>query len=410
MISDNKKKIISLALTTLGFLTSHLLSTATLSVNIGEQEKLRAELKNKSKILKENLDSAKKNVTQEAEKKNNLDKQIKEMQEKIDASNNYINELSNKIEELKQHIKEIEEDIELKIELLKEALVSMYKAGDTSAIDIIVGAKDFSDFLDKADIIKSVSDTVQKIIDELNEQSALLEQQKATIEDIKKKQEEEKAKLEVDRQELQKLFDESEKLLAQYQESEKQAKREIDENDAEIKAINAQIERYYEEQRRKEEEAKKRNQNQNQKAVSSSVVNTGAFVWPVPGFHRISSDFYDCVNRSSMHRAIDIAGGGIYGANIVSAGDGQVILLNKNVNSRGQGGGGYGEFVVIDHGNGRSTLYGHMSGVAVSVGQKVSKGQVIGQVGNTGFSTGPHLHFEFRENGVKKNPVDYVGR
>lgn len=408
MISNNKKKIISLTLVTAGFLASQLFSTSTLSVNIGEQEKLRAELKNKSKILKENLDSAKRNVTQEAEKKSNLDKQIKEMQEKIDASNNYINELSKKIEELKKHIKEIEEDIELKIELLKEALVSLYKAGDASALDIIVGSKDFSDFLDKADIIKSVSDTVQKIIDELNEQSDLLEQQKATIEDIKKKQEEEKAKLEVDRQELQKLLDESEKLLAQYQESEKQAKKEIDENDAEIKAINAQIDRYYEEQRRKAEEAK--NQNKNQKVVSSSVVNTGAFLWPVPGFHRISSDFYDCVNRSSMHRAIDIAGGGIYGANVVSAGDGKVILLNRNVDSRGQGGGGYGKYVVIDHGNGRSTLYGHMSGVAVSVGQKVSKGQVIGQVGNTGFSTGPHLHFEFRENGVKKNPVDYVGR
>ena len=406
MLSRNNKKVVSLVLTTVGFLTSQLLSTATLSVNIGEQERLRAELRNKSKVLKENLDSAKRNVTQEAEKKNNLDKQIKEMQEKIDASNNYINELSKKIEELKKHIKEIEEDIELKIELLKEALVSLYKAGDASALDIIVGSKDFSDFLDKADIIKSVSDTVQKIIDELNEQSALLEQEKATIEDIKKKQEEEKAKLEIDRQELQKLFEESEKLLAQYQESEKQAKREIDENDAEIKAINAQIERYYEEQRRKEEEAK----NKNKKTESSSVVNTGAFLWPVPGFHRISSDFYDCVNRSSMHRAIDIAGGGIYGANIVSAGDGKVILLNRNVDSRGQGGGGYGKYVVIDHGNGRSTLYGHMSGVAVSVGQKVSKGQVIGQVGNTGFSTGPHLHFEFRENGVKKNPVDYVGR
>lgn len=410
MLADNQKKIVSLVLTTMGVFTSHLFSSATLSVKISEQERLREELRTKSKTLRQNLDSAKKNVTQEAEKKNELDKQIKEMQEKIDASNEYINDLSKKIEELKKHIQEIEEDIEIKTELLKEALVSIYKAGDASAIDIILGSKDFSDFLDKADIIKSVSDTVKMLIDALNEQSALLQTEKKSIEDIKQKQEEERAKLEKSREELQRLFEESEKLLAQYQESEKKAKREIDENDAEIKAINKQIERYYEEQRRKEEEARRRNQQSRNVSYSSPVINNGAFLWPVPGFHRISSDFYDCVNRSRMHGAIDIAGGGIYGANIVSSGDGKVILLNKSVDSRGQGGGGYGKYVVIDHGNGKSTLYGHMSGVAVSVGQRVSKGQVIGQVGNTGFSTGPHLHFEFRVNGVKKNPLDYISR
>lgn len=408
MLDSNKKKIISLAITTAGVMLSHVLSPATLSANIGEQEKLRAELKSKAKILRENLDSAKKNVTQEAEKKNTLDKQIKETQDKIDASNNYINDLSKQIEEIKKHIQEIEEDIKIKTELLKEALVSIYKAGDASAVDIILGSKDFSDFLDKADIIKSVSDTVNRLIEELNAQSAELEKERISIEEIKKRQEEEKANLEKSRIELQELFDESEKLLEQYQKSEQQAKREIDENDAEIKAINAQIERYYEEQRRKEEEARRKNQ---QVSYSKSeVVNSGAFMWPVPGFGRISSDFYDCVNRSRMHGAIDIAGKGIYGANIVSSGDGKVILLNRTVDSRGQGGGGYGKFVVIDHGNGTSTLYGHMSGVSVNVGQKVSKGQVIGQVGNTGFSTGPHLHFEFRVNGVKKNPLDYVRR
>ena len=101
-----------------------------------------------------------------------------------------------------------------------------------------------------------------------------------------------------------------------------------------------------------------------------------------------------------MHGAIDIAGSGIYGAKIVAAADGQVITA-----SEGGWGGGYGTYLHIDHGNGKSTLYGHMSGLAVSQGQKVKKGQVIGYVGNTGHSTGPHLHFETRSYGSKYNPM-----
>ena len=122
----------------------------------------------------------------------------------------------------------------------------------------------------------------------------------------------------------------------------------------------------------------------------------------------ISSGFSDTQNRSHVHGAIDIAGRGIYGANIVASAAGKVIMVNSVVNSQGQGGGGYGKFVVIDHGNGISTLYGHMSGVAVSKGQSVSQGQVIGNVGSTGFSTGPHLHFEYRVNGVRRNPLEIV--
>ena len=201
----------------------------------------------------------------------------------------------------------------------------------------------------------------------------------------------------------------------------------IDQNDAEIKAIDAQITRYYEEQRRREEEERRKQEQQRQQqkqqqkqqsakssnsssgvATSEVTVSKGGYAWPVPGFRYISSGFYDCINRSHMHSAIDIAGKGIYGSNIVSATDGIVIMSNTLVNERGQGGGGYGKFVVIDHGNGVSTLYGHMSNVVVSPGQRVSRGQVIGQVGSTGFSTGPHLHFEFRVNGVRQNPLNYV--
>ena len=403
--SKKTKGIILSASAVVGAILLSVNGSAILSLDVKEQESKRATLKDKSEQLKKDLSVAKKNVTEEAKNKNTLNDKIKSLEEEIDNSNIYISELEKKIENLEGHILEIEKDIDQKTELLKDALVSIYKAGDTSALDIVLGAKSFDDLFEKADIVKSVSNQVKELINDLTTRSNELEDQKKSIENMKQYQEEEKAKLENKRLELQELLDQSEKLLAEYQESEQIAKKHIDENDAQIKAIDAAIDRYYQEQKRKEEEMrKKQQQSDSSKSVApvSNVVHKGSFSWPVPGFSRISSDFFDRVNRRSQHCAIDIAGPGIYGASIVAAGDGVIIGASS------QDRGGYGKYVFIDHGNGKSTRYGHMSTVNVAVGQRVSRGQVIGHVGNTGFSTGPHLHFEVRNNGVRENPLSYV--
>ena len=112
----------------------------------------------------------------------------------------------------------------------------------------------------------------------------------------------------------------------------------------------------------------------------------------------ITSNFNDTYQRSVPHGAIDIAGSNIYGAPVVASASGTVQYAGPC--------GGYGNRVVINHGGGISTLYGHMSSIAVSAGQAISQGQVIGNVGSTGFSTGPHLHFEYRVDGVRKDPLD----
>lgn len=121
---------------------------------------------------------------------------------------------------------------------------------------------------------------------------------------------------------------------------------------------------------------------------------TGRFAWPAKGY--ISSGFGKRWGR--MHQGIDIAGSG----SIVAADNGRVISAGWN--------GGYGNCVIIDHGNGFQTLYGHMKSISVKVGQVVSKGQKIGVMGSTGNSTGVHLHFEVRKNGKAQNPLNYLGR
>ena len=124
-------------------------------------------------------------------------------------------------------------------------------------------------------------------------------------------------------------------------------------------------------------------------------------MWPAPGFYRLTSEWNE--DRGSYnHGAMDIAGGGNYGTPVVAAADGTVVF-----SSAGGWGGGYGTYLMIDHGGGVSTLYAHMSGLAVSQGAAVSAGQVIGYVGSTGDSSGPHLHFEVREYGTKVNPMNY---
>ena len=132
---------------------------------------------------------------------------------------------------------------------------------------------------------------------------------------------------------------------------------------------------------------------------SGSGESTGSFMWPVPHTHNITS--YMEWRWGRMHNGIDIAGGGDYGQPFVAADGGTVVWS-------GDDGGGYGNYVMIDHGNGYMTVYGHACELACSTGDYVSQGQVIGYIGSTGNSTGPHLHFEVRLDGEYQDPLNYV--
>jgi len=129
-----------------------------------------------------------------------------------------------------------------------------------------------------------------------------------------------------------------------------------------------------------------------------NVTGSGRFTWPVPGCRSVSSRYGYRWGR--LHAGIDISGGGVYGKSIVAADSGTVISVRNEPR-------GYGLNLVIAHNNGYTTRYAHCSKILVSVGQTVSKGQTIAKVGNTGRSTGPHLHFEIRKNGSPQNPMNW---
>ena len=130
----------------------------------------------------------------------------------------------------------------------------------------------------------------------------------------------------------------------------------------------------------------------------------GPLKWPVPSSQKITSNYgyrvHPIYKTRRLHSGVDI--GAPSGSNIVAAESGVVILASYGYN------GGYGNYMIISHGSGLTTRYAHCNSLAVSVGQTVSKGQVIGAVGSTGDSTGPHLHFEVRLNSASYDPLNYL--
>ncbi len=139
---------------------------------------------------------------------------------------------------------------------------------------------------------------------------------------------------------------------------------------------------------------------------SMNVPYTGGVMqWPSRSLSQITSSYGSRFGGSDFHTGIDIAGSGAYGTPVLAAATGTVKVANTAVTP----GYGYGKYVIIDHGGGIQTLYAHCSALNVSVGQTVAVGQQIAQVGSTGWSTGPHIHFEVRKNGQSVNPLSYVG-
>ena len=135
---------------------------------------------------------------------------------------------------------------------------------------------------------------------------------------------------------------------------------------------------------------------------SSSSYTTGSsgmFAWPLPYTHTLTSTFGTRWGR--LHGGLDISDGGVYGQPIYASASGTVTFSGGD-NS------GYGNYVIIDHGSGYTTLYGHCSSLVAVTGQYVNQGDLIGYVGSTGNSTGPHLHFEIRLNGEKMDPLGYT--
>lgn len=269
----------------------------------------------------------------------------------------------------------------------------IYINGRLSYLDVVIGSKDFSDFANRLEILKRIIDSDINLLKSIKQERAEIEEHKKTLEADKAKI----VELEKDAQAKQALIEkkkaERNAVLERAQNDKATAMAAIEE----LKASSAQISALI--KQRQQERAAAASSAQGSGSAGYAQ-GTGTFSWPVNG--EITSPYgyriHPIWGTRIYHSGIDI---GVDEGTPVHAADGGTVIAAEWY-------GGYGYAVVIDHGNGLSTLYGHNSELAVSAGQTVSKGQVIAYAGSTGNSTGPHVHFEVRVNGDAVDPMGYL--
>lgn len=408
------------------------------------------ELENENQKYQDILNQTQENINEKEEYNEALVGKVSVLSDKIGVTHQSIDELNDDIDKKQKEIDKGNEDIEGQIQTLRERLRTIYMAGNATDLEIIFGAKDFSDFIDKMQLAKTLSNYDKKLIDEINIKLEEINEQKQQLEDDKAELEVQEASLQTDIDDLNGLIEENDEILRNLYSSSADAQSALHDLELESQEIDNQIKAYYAAQQEAEaakaaaESAQKPESESNSDSSSSEEssesnsgnssssseessnsgsssggnsggssggeISSSGYTWPVPGFYYLSSEWNED-RYTYNHGAIDIAGSGIMGATVVAADSGTVAYTysgcvhNWGKNGSCGCGGGYGNYVMIDHGNGKITIYAHLTSLTVSTGQYVSKGQTVGYVGSTGYSTGPHLHFECRLNGVKYNPM-----
>ena len=321
--------------------------------------------------------------------------------------------ISAKEEEIAQKEKDIDaldEENKKNLEKFGEIVRALYISGGVDFASVLAESSDFYDLMIRTKLLANISEQnerfmeeLQQSIDELKGKIDSLEQDIQLLDADKTRSVSEKLALEEERAELLEYQQEAKELNDSYNYDYNQYSALISNFEQRQDALEGQRKANADEVAKYEEmiaeEIRKAQEGSNQSYLE------GEWIWPLENrFTMITTYFGFDGWRNGNHSGIDISGGGINGTNIYAAKGGTVIKAKTTYTP----GYSYGKYVVIDHGDGYSTLYGHCSEVYVTEGQKVSQGEVIAAVGSTGWSTGPHLHFEVRINGVAKNPFDYV--
>ncbi len=367
---------------------------------------------------------------------------------KIDDINVKISDAEEKIEKLEIDIQNKQEDVDVGLEQFKERLRAMYITGNDSLASALVGATDFYDMLSRMELISQIAKhddelvtTLRTQLEQLEEAQTLLAIEKENLNEDLEEQKTYQAEFQATIEDLNADYQASAQFTADL-EAERNAKQsDIDQYEKDSAAMDAEIEKIYElaRQQAAEEEARKEAERLAAEAEEeeddyyyeddsdddyyeeeeddyyeedSGGGFSGSLTWPVPGHYVISS--YYGSRWGSFHNGIDIADGNTNGAGVVAAAGGTVrsVVTGCSHDYAKSGscgcGGGYGNYIQIDHGDGTSTFYAHLGSVYVSAEQYVSAGETIGSVGSTGWSTGPHLHFEVLVGGSAVDPTNYL--
>ncbi len=295
-----------------------------------------------------------------------------------------LDSVEDKISDNTELLQKTEADLKVKNKKLQQRVRDIYINGQISYVDVLFGAKDFADLMTRMDVLKRIIKHDYDLIMKVKEE-------KATVENTR-------AQLEKDKAEAEVLVTDAQAKKAKVEDKESEQQVLLDQ------AIYDRdtSERMYEEIMAASQEVANmiRRSQMSSAGYSGAPAGAGGMIWPISG--PITSEFgwrtHPIFGTARFHSGLDI--GGDYGMPIYAAASGTVIYAGWIS--------GYGNAVIIDHGGGVTTLYGHNDSLNVSEGENVAQGQVIAMCGSTGNSTGPHCHFEVRENGEPVSPYGYL--
>lgn len=434
-------------------------AASTSAATISELEARQAELESKQAEYQAKLSKSNSAVSEQQSQVDALVGQVESVTAEIQVCYQKIEIYDNDIAEKQKTIDASNAEIDTNMETLRQRIKTIYISGDVSALEIVMGAKDFNDFLDKLQLVQYVSTHDEDLINGIKKQIETVSEEKADLEEEKESLEAEKTTLTTKQDELNKLLEENKEVLAGLQSDASEAQMKLDLSEEELSGLSADIQEYYRKQKeaRAAQEAAADTSSSDSSSESSSgsssdsssgstsgssssdddvdeinyvddtdsgssgggssyssdapthIDSGDGWTWPIPGCYTITGGYGE--GRSyETHGGTDIAAS--IGTPVYAANSGTVVETSNDCSHSSAGvggcnhGGGYGNHVWILHDNGYETIYGHLINTVVSTGETVSKGQLIGYSGSTGWSTGPHLHFELRINGVRSNPMN----
>ncbi len=352
------------------------------------------QINSQQKKIKEEIAELNKQVEAVSEKKAKLEEQMVLTEDEITAVQGIIEELEGEIKTTQQQLVEAQIKLDDMQDTFEKRIRNMYEQGDTSYLDVVLGSDSFSTMIEYMEYVSRIMDYDKKLLEEYEAAKNAVAAAKAKLELDKAEQEDYKGTLEVKYDELDDQRAEQEKLQKQLEEDVELKERESKKMESEKAAINSEIA----ELSRKAKAAYEDSLKSGLKS-SSGVPYSGNFSWPLPSRGTLTSAYgwRNLWGSRNFHSGTDIAMP--TGTTIMAAAPGTIVKSGM-YNS-------YGNYVVVDHGGGVMTGYAHMSRRSVSVGQSVSAGQKLGEVGSTGNSSGPHLHFQVFINGSTTDPMKY---
>lgn len=372
------------------------------------------ELNQQKQAIQSKIDALSADISSNLEKKTLLDQQISITESDIANKEAEIAGYADMIEQTEEELADAEEREAKQYALFCKRVRAMEEHGTEEYWAVLFRADSFSDLLGRLDIVNEIMDFDQRVIRDLKAIQAEIAETKVQLEEQKAASESAKAQLVSKKTDLDNQRDAANALIAQLRAQQAEQEDAYDDLDAEADAVQARAqqlsrqlaaEQAEAERKRREAEAARaaaNGQNANTATsapASSGASNPGGYIWPVNS-HYITSTVGGRASPggigSTNHKGTDIGRVG-YTSSVYAAKSGTVIISEYSRS--------YGNYIVISHGSGNTTLYAHLSKLIAKEGQQVSQGQVIGVTGSTGNSTGPHLHFEISEGGVRIDPL-----